>query len=177
MLLVSRCSHHEEYYLVNSDPDCFEIPPRAHFLRKWQVLWLVLLLVAPSGCGNDLPYSIVPVHGSVTYEDGSNIPADILMLAFEPTGFESGEGMVPPAGQAEVDVSSGAFKSVSSYRTNDGLAVGRHRVLVAAFSGGENDRRVPSPAVPSEYSQISTTPIEVEITGANQELEIKVAKP
>ena len=138
---------------------------------------LVLLAFASSGCGNNLPYSIVPVHGSVTYEDGSKIPADILMIAFEPADFESGKGMVPPAGQTEVDVSTGAFDSVSSYRSNDGLAMGRHRVLIAAFSSGKNGRRIPIPAVPSNYSQVATTPIEVEITEANQELEIKVTKP
>ena len=138
---------------------------------------MVLLLIGSSGCGSDVPYSIVPVHGTVTYEDGSNIKADLLMLAFEPADFERSEGKVPPAGQTEVDVSSGVFQSVSSYRPNDGLAVGRHRVLVAAFRAGKGGRRIPLPAVPSHYTQASTTPIEVEITAPNQELEIKVTKP
>jgi hypothetical protein len=173
---VSRISHVKEF-VVNSEPCFFEMRPQSHLLRKWQMLWFVLLVIASSGCGNKLPYSIVPVHGSVTYEDGSKIPADILMIAFEPTDFESGEGKVPPAGQTEVDIGNGAFHSVSSYRANDGLAVGRHRVLVAAFRSGKNGRRIPIPAVPLHYSQVSTTPIEVEITEANQELEIKVAKP
>ena len=160
-----------------SEPYFSEIRLQAHLLRKRQLLALATLAIASSGCGNKIPYSIVPVRGSVTYEDGSKIEADILMIAFEPTGFQREEGMVPPAGQTEVDVSSGVFDSVSSYRANDGLAVGRHRVLVAAFRAGEGGRRIPLPAVPSEYSQASTTPIEVEITEANQELEIKVAKP
>lgn len=160
-----------------SEPCVFEIRPQAHLLLKWPVLALALLVVASTGCGNKLPYSIVPVHGSVTYEDGSKIEADILMIAFEPIDFESDEGMVPPAGQTEVNAGTGAFDSVSSYRANDGLAVGRHRVLVAAYRGGEGGQRIPTAAVPSQYSQASTTPIEVEITSANQELEIKVAKP
>ena len=157
---------------------CFsECRRQAHLLLQRPLLAGIMLVIASTGCGNKIPYSIVPVHGSVTYEDGSKIAADILMIAFEPTGFQRGEGMVPPSGQTEVDVESGTFDSVSSYRANDGLAMGRHRVLVAAFRAAEGGQRIPLPAVPSQYSQASTTPIEVEITEANQELEIKVAKP
>ena len=176
MLFVSRITRVKQFAVI-SEACCFKIRPQTHLLLKRQGLWIVLLLIDSTGCGNKLPYSIVPVHGSVTYEDGSKIKADILMLAFEPSNFERSEGMVPPAGQTEVDIGTGTFESVSSYRPNDGLAVGRHRVLVAAFRAGKGGRRIPLPAVPSHYSQASTTPIEVEITAPNQELEIKVTKP
>ncbi len=145
--------------------------------RCSRILGLGISLSVAAGCGNKLPYDFVPVHGTVTYEDGSLIDAEVLMVAFEPTDFEREEGKVPPSGQTEADVGSGIFHSVSSYRPNDGLAVGKHRVLVAAFSQAKNGRRIPSPAVPKRYSRAETTPIEVEISESDQELEIKVARP
>ena len=41
--------------------------------------WLLL-----AGCGNEEPFDYVKVSGRVTYEDGSLIPAEHLMLEFVP---------------------------------------------------------------------------------------------
>jgi hypothetical protein len=38
-----------------------------------------------AGCGtSEMPFDIVPVHGKVTYDDGSLIPADSILVAFNP---------------------------------------------------------------------------------------------
>ena len=131
------------------------------------------LFVCATGCGSGTPFDFVPVHGKVTYEDGSRIEADSILVTFNP--IISGEmgKTVPPGGQTSVNVQDGTFSGVSSHRANDGLAVGRHKVVIVSFKKGSS---VPSPAIPSVYRKESSTPLEVEVKSPDQLLDLKVRK-
>lgn len=131
------------------------------------------VLVCATGCGSNTPFDFVPVHGKVTYEDGSRIDADRILLTFNP--IISGEmgKTVPPGGQTSVNVQDGTFSGVSSHRANDGLAVGRHKVVIVSFKKGA---AAPSSAVPSIYNKESSTPLEVEVNSPDQLLDLKIRK-
>lgn len=136
-------------------------------------LWL---LASISGCGSKVPFSIVPVHGKVMYEDGSLIPADSILVTFNPIHDGEKGKMAAPGGQTNVNVQDGTFSAVSSHRANDGLAVGRHKVVVVAFKKGPDGKTGPSPAVPAVYRSESSTPLEVDVASSDQFLELKISK-
>jgi predicted small lipoprotein YifL len=133
------------------------------------------MFAAISGCGSKVPFDFVPVHGKVTYEDGSRIPADSMVVTFNPIVQEKSK-MSPPGGQTQVNVQDGTFSAVSSHRANDGVAVGRHKVVVMAFEKGPGGSSVPSSAVPLTYRNESTTPLEIEVDTADQFLDLKVRR-
>jgi hypothetical protein len=128
------------------------------------------------GCGSDVPFDFVPVHGKVTYEDGSRIEADSILVTFNPILTEEKGRMVPPGGQTQVNVQDGTFSAVSSHRKDDGVAVGRHKVVVVSFKKGANGTTAPSTAVPPAYRNVSSTPLEVEVQSHDQFLDLKVRK-
>jgi hypothetical protein len=84
--------------------------------------------------------------------------------------------MVPPGGRTNVNVQDGTFSTVSSYRKDDGLALGRHKAMVVAYKKGPNGPSAPSTEVPAIYGKEATTPLEVEVESNDQFLEIKVSK-
>jgi hypothetical protein len=133
------------------------------------------LIASITGCGSKVPFDFVPVHGKLTYDDGSLIQADSILVTFNPILNEKGK-MVRPGGQTNVNVSDGTFAGVSSYRKDDGVAVGRHKVVVVSFRKGPNGMSVPSDAVPSAYRNASTTPLEIEVESVSQFLDLKVSK-
>jgi hypothetical protein len=125
------------------------------------------------GCGSNVPFDFVPVHGKVTYEDGSRIEADSILVTFNPIISGEKGKTVPPGGQASVNVQDGTFSAVSSHRANDGVAVGRHKVVIVSFKKGSS---APSPAVPPIYRKESSTPLEVEVESPDQFLDLKVSR-
>ena len=129
---------------------------------------LCLLLLA--GCGVKEPFGYVQVSGKVTYEDGSPIPADGIVLTFYPQGGALDSKTNPRPGMANLD-RAGEFHAASSHLPNDGLVRGRHKVTVLAKD------RTPLPArvVPPEYSDPFKTPLEVDT--AHLPLELKIRKP
>lgn len=146
--------------------------------RKPYFLIAVLLfcLAATYGCGSNVPFDFVPVQGKVTYDDGSLIKADSVLVMFSPIAADPTAKMVPPGGQTYANVADGTFSAISSYRPNDGLAVGRHKVVVISFKNGPNGNPAPSPAVPEIYRKTTTTPLEIEVNSPNQNIELKVSK-
>ncbi len=123
------------------------------------------------GCGSSVPFGIVPVHGKVTYEDGSLIQADSILVTFNPILTEEKGKISPPGGQTNIDVKDGTFSAVSSHRAYDGVAVGRHKVVIVPFKKG-----APTTAVPAVYHKESSTPLEIEVESPDQFLELKVKK-
>lgn len=136
----------------------------------------LLVVVTTAGCNSDMPFDLVPVHGKVTYEDGSLIPADSILVTFNPISSGPKANIAPPGGQTNVNVQDGTFSAVSSHRANDGLAVGRHKVVVVAFKKGAGGSSAPSNLVPAIYRNESTTPLEVEVDSPDQNIELKVSK-
>jgi hypothetical protein len=143
----------------------------ATVLIAWHFVFPII-----SGCGSKVPFDFVPVHGKVTYEDGTPIAADSILVTFNPIVTKEKGKFVPPGGHAEINVQDGTFSAVSSHRKDDGVAVGRHKVVVVAFAKGPNGKPVASPAVPAIYHNESTTPLEVEVESSDQFLDLKVRK-
>ena len=136
----------------------------------------LVIFASIAGCGSNVPFDFAPVHGKVTYEDGSLIKADSILVTFNPITVKEKGKMVPPGGQTYVNVQDGTFSAVSSHRKDDGVAVGRHKVVVVAFQKGPNGSPVPSSAVPSIYTKESTTPLEIDVNSKDQYLDLKVRK-
>ena len=122
-----------------------------------------------------MPVELVPVHGKVTYEDGSLIKADSILVAFNPISESSGP-IVTPGGTAQVNVADGTFDAVTTRRTDDGVAIAKHRVAVTPFKKGPSGNPVPTKAIAAKYQRESTTPLEVEVTSSDQFIEIRVSK-
>ena len=129
-----------------------------------------------TGCGSKVPFDFVPVHGKVTYEDGSLIPADSILVTFNPIRSEQKSKTVAPGGQTNVNVQDGTFSGVSSHRKDDGVAAGRHKVVIVSFKKGPNGSPVPSSAVPAIYRNETSTPLEIEVDSKGQFLDLKISK-
>lgn len=127
------------------------------------------------GCSSDMPFDLVPVQGKVTYEDGSLIQADSVLLAFNPAAAATGP-MTPPGGTTQLNVADGTFAGATTRRTNDGIVPGRYKVVVVPFNKDANGNPRPSTVVAARYQKESTTPIEVEVESVDQFIEIKVSK-
>jgi len=146
--------------------------------------FLVVACVSPfiaslAGCGSGEPFSYVPVKGTVTYEDGTVIPAPRLKLTFvaidPPTAGD--EKIFAPKGKADVNNGDGKntdghFDDVTSHKFGDGLLPGKHKVLIVPIDASE--RRLDG-VVPPEYGEVDKTPIVVNT--AEQPFVIKIKKP
>jgi hypothetical protein len=83
--------------------------------------WLPLVLCGLAGCAPDNPFDQVKVSGTLTYEDGTLIPADMIILKFEPFAAPLDTKTHPPIGMSYVNVSDGTFDVVTSHKYADGL--------------------------------------------------------
>lgn len=131
-----------------------------------------LLLVGVLGCSKE-PFSMVPVSGKVTYEDGSVIPAKQIRVEFIPQAEMANASTHPRPGMTYLNVADGTFASVTSHKGGDGLVVGKHKVVVVSLDERENQTN----AVPKAYRTPETTPLEIEVNGQTKTLELKVKKP
>jgi hypothetical protein len=138
-------------------------------LFTWGVACLAA--VGAAGCSDGRPYDIVEVSGTVTYDDGSLIPAESMMLKFSPKAAPIDPKTHPRKGIAQVNVSDGTFAHVTTYKHADGIVAGKHKVTVTAYGKDRESAR----AVPAEYGDPATTPIEIDAIQAP--LEIRVQKP
>ena len=129
------------------------------------------LLMLLAGCGTQDPFSYVSVSGKVTYDDGSLIPVDGLMVTFIPQGGALDAKTYPRPGMTMVDKATGEFQAVTSHKFNDGLVRGKHKVTLT----GSDNRPLPPSVVPPEYADPARTPLEVNT--ANQPFALKVRKP
>jgi hypothetical protein len=130
------------------------------------------------GCGSGAPFDMVAVHGKVTYEDGSTIPADRIVVKFNPVEPKKVGKAAMAAGHAEVDPVDGTFAAVTTWKHQDGVVAGKHKVVVMAFRRLPNGMDQPNGAVPAVYQSPSTTPIELDLAySPGDSLEIKVQKP
>jgi hypothetical protein len=133
--------------------------------------FLILLALTLIGCSDGSnPFNSVPVSGKVVYEDGTAIPVQSMMLYFyseEPPK----EGMHPRPARVGVGA-DGTFKEITTYKLNDGLVLGKHKISIVCQENGK-----PSKKIPKECSNPTATPLEIEVTHSGQVLEIKVPKP
>ena len=128
------------------------------------ITWLVCI-----GCGPTSPYDYVKVSGRIAYEDGTPIPSGGYRLQFSALDAPSVEGAHPRPGVAEVN-DKGEFSVVTSYKYGDGLIPGRHKVAIQEVKDKSGHL-----LVPKEFTNVATTPLEVNTDDAP--FEIKVPKP
>lgn len=123
----------------------------------------VLLLTCCAGCGSGAPFDIAPVSGKVTYSDGSLIQADQIVVRFVPQDVEAVGKDAAPGATGEVNVADGTFAGLTTRTHHDGAIVGRHKVVVLALKIGPAGVGEPTAAVPARYTNVATTPLEVEV--------------
>ena len=90
-------------------------------IRMCRLALLPLVLCSVTGCGRDNPFDLVKVSGTLTYDDGTLIPANMIILKFEPLAAPLDTKTHPPSGMSYVNVSDGTFDVVTSYKYADGL--------------------------------------------------------
>lgn len=132
----------------------------------------VLALLLITGCGPSAPYSIIPVMGTVTYDDGTPIPASRVVISFESESPPVDAKTYPRPGRAEVQP-DGAFTSVTTWKAGDGAIIGPHKVVIISLDEKQN----PTKHVPKEYTNKATTPLTVEVTIDGKPLEFKIPRP
>ena len=115
------------------------------------------------------PYAYRRVSGTVLYENGEVLPADLLTLTFIPLAPPHSPRVFPRPGFAIVDPKTGAFKSVTSRKPGDGLVKGVHKVLIT----GVNGVPLPENVLPLEYADFKTTPLEIDTEAGDFNLRVK----
>lgn len=141
-------------------------------LSRAERLALALFLFCfVSGCGSTNPFEQVPVSGTLKYDDGTLIPAEMIILKFEPLTAPLDDKTFPPAGMSYVNVEDGSFDVVTSHKYADGLVRGKHRVLVAATTSSGDLTQL----VPPEYIDSDRTPLIVDT--ADTPFQLVVRKP
>ena len=131
---------------------------------------LVLGILLLFGCSHE-PFALVSVSGKVTYDDGSPIPVERLCLIFYSELAPIDSKTHPRPATASVDAATGTIHSVCTHKFNDGLARGKHKVIVGVLGGG----LPPESMLPPEYRDRTTTPLEVDTD--QQPFELKIHKP
>ena len=128
--------------------------------------------VLVAGCGAKEPFALVKASGRITYEDGTLIPAEgnYVRLTFYSQTPPLDAKTFPRLGIADVDLRDGAFSCVTSHHWADGLAVGRHKIVISTRTRHE----VPK-GVPPEYCALETTPLEIDT--AQPPRKITIHKP
>lgn len=135
-----------------------------------------LLLVALVAAGLTVfgrasdPFTYRRVNGSILYEGDDIIPSGELVLTFVPV-FAAEDGRRPRPGNAVVAAETGRFDSASTLRQGDGLASGKHKVLVT----GPNRLPLSTDVVPKEYAIVDETPLEVDTR--DRTFDLKVRRP
>ncbi len=134
--------------------------------------WLLAAVGAcAAGCSGASPYDLVEATGSVKYEDGSLIPAESIVIKFEPLAAALDAKTHPRKSYGTVNVADGTFDTVTTHKYGDGVVVGRHKVLIIPTT---TDGKITN-LIPNEYRNVDTTPIEVDTD--QQPMEIRVKKP
>jgi hypothetical protein len=124
------------------------------------------------GCGPSAPFSIVPVTGKVTYEDGEPIKAHRVTISFESEAPPVDAKTHPRAGRAEVKP-DGTFDNVTTWKANDGAIVGPHKVVIITTDEKQNITK----DIPKEYTSKLTTPLKADVQAGGPPLEFKIPRP
>lgn len=121
---------------------------------------VAIALFAAIGCGGSAG-DAVQVTGTVKHADGSDISFEagtIVFQAADPTQFASG--------RVEPD---GAF-ALMTKKPGDGVKPGQYKVVLQLWKN-YRDRSL---AVPAQYGDAATTPLEATVDADHTEFEFKV---
>ncbi len=138
-------------------------------------LVLPIVLVAPllAGCGSGDPYGVVPVSGTVKYDDGSLIEAAQILMTFDPQADPVDSKTFPRPGTTEVNTTDGSFDNLTTYAYGDGVILGEHKVTIKALDANEGYTQ----AIPREYTDVATTPLTVTVASDSTTFDFKIPKP
>jgi hypothetical protein len=139
--------------------------------RRLGGLWLAIVAACAAGCSGGSPYTVVPVSGTIKYDDGSLIPAESIMLRFEPEAAPLDAKTYPRKGMTLVNVADGTFDSVTTHHHGDGLVAGKHKVFIFPTAKGGKAVKL----IPDEYNDPAKSLLEVDTD--NQPFELRVKKP
>lgn len=136
---------------------------------------LLLVLPALAGCA-PTPFALGQVTGKVTYEDGTVIPCDRLVVTFHPVERAQVGKDVASFAQAEMNAKTGEILFVTTFKARDGAPLGRHKVTVLAlkmnnYGGASNGN------VGKEFESPANTPLECEIKAGSNQLSLTVPPP
>ena len=126
--------------------------------------WLVLTgLPTLIGCGGGAPVEMVPVTGSVKFDDGTIPTGEVATVYFEPAA--GGNQALRKAASSPIDPQDGSFR-MTTVHPGDGAIVGTYKVIFEVhktYLGRES-------VVPEKYTNPDTTPFEVTVGsgGASQ---------
>ncbi len=148
----------------------------------WWINWrpsmlAMLACIVVAGCGSGAPFELAQVEGTVTYEDGSLIQADQVLVKFLPQGIAIKGKDAPRAAETYAEVSDGSFKKLTTWKYADGVMVGHHKVVVISMKVGSHGVGEPTKAVPAIYNQVKSTPLDVDVTSGSNLFELKIKKP
>ena len=132
---------------------------------------LILVTAFSSGCGGDAPFTLVKVDGTITYDDGSFIPAKDYRLKFRPL-VDSPDGKSFPRVAVAIVDDKGRFELATTQRFGDGITHGVNVVYVERLNPGPNGQ----PLVPADCTDSQKSPLRID-TNEGQSLTIKVPKP
>lgn len=125
-----------------------------------------------AGCGGPAaPYTIVATGGNITYEDGTPIPASIT-VRFVPQFAPVNPREHPRPAIAEVDA-AGNFTSLTTWKYDDGIIPGTHKVQILSPLGQPLPARMLAP----EYADAVNTPLTIEVKGDGSPIQLRVPKP
>ncbi len=129
---------------------------------------LLVLTLVMTGCGPSKPFPMTQVTGTVTYDDGTLIPGDRIVVTFVPQTPPVDKKTYPRSGNAVVDTKTGKFDIVTTSKYGDGLIRGKHKVFVVSVD--KKDRQLP--VVPFPYFSGKDTPIEIDTEESPLKIEI-----
>jgi hypothetical protein len=118
----------------------------------------VLLCIAICGCNN----GFIPVHGKVTFEDGSPLPQG--GIAFSTATFMA-SGKIQPDGTY----------TLTSLKPGDGLPSGNYTVTISASETDSSERTIY--LVDPVFGDVTTTPLTADVSTNQKGFDFKVSKP
>jgi hypothetical protein len=138
-------------------------------INSRNVGWAIAL-AALVGCGSASPFDYAPVSGKATYDDGTPISPSGFTIYFSPQVAAINADTHPRVAKAMVDA-NGNFAEATSHKFGDGLIPAKHKVFFDL-----KPTKGAKPLVAAAYTDVETTPLEVDST-ASDFLEIKVPRP
>jgi hypothetical protein len=108
------------------------------------------------------------VNGEVKFKDGSSAGA----LAGYSVSFAAEGGKVSGSGEVQAD---GTFK-ITTYTTDDGAVLGKHRVAISPPLSPDPDKTPPRPVIPAKYFDYATSGLTTEIKTGKNDVELEVER-
>jgi hypothetical protein len=125
--------------------------------------FLLTVLAALAGCGGGKG-DLLPVTGTVKFVDGSDIKVESGgMVHFEP---------VAPGDHASGGVEPDGSFTMMTKKPGDGVKPGTYKVVLQIWK----NYRAGTLAVPKQYGDAATTPLEVTVDADHTHFDFKVEK-